>query len=465
MFHLNHRVDHWLGLTCALALSIQCSTLCAQSILNEADESPSNVITDIANPPIVDQVRFPNPLHNRRELHGSTDGSRANPNADHRFAKFLDRLGEACGPRFDFYGYLGQGFTWNPDNPANRTNGLVLNNYRSNDYLLNAIYLVSERKIDPQLQVLQLGGRFDTVYGTDALFMQTIGLDENIVTPAASRFYKLAFRQAYLNLFLPIGRGASVKIGTFVTPIGNETGYAPTNFFYSSLLVDNIQPGTLTGFLAQYPLTDNLHVSFGPNLGWSAFENINHAISYAGEITWTSTDKRTQIQFDFQDGKQRTEISSGDAFTEVASGDALVVYYSLILDRKLGDNWHYIMEHDLMTSNSRSGISEDNFQCYSLANYLIYQINSQWRSAIRVGWLQNDGGRLSGVNPIPLAASGNFYDITFGFNWQPRHDLRIRPELRYDWQSRDPNSSLPPSYDDYTSVKQWLIACDILLEF
>ena len=167
----------------------------------------------------------------RRQVHGSINGSKPNQMADHTVARLFDRMSEWGGHGCQLYGYVDQGFTWNPASPVNRTNGLVMNNYRSNDYQLNAIYFVAEKKIAAQLQQLQLGGRVDLVYGTDARFMTVDGLADNIVSDSASRYYKMAFRQAYLNLFLPIGRGASVKIGTYVSPIGQETGYAPANFF------------------------------------------------------------------------------------------------------------------------------------------------------------------------------------------------------------------------------------------
>lgn len=395
----------------------------------------------------------------RRQVHGSINGSKPNQMADHPVARLFDRMSEWGGHGCQLYGYVDQGFTWNPASPANRTNGLVMNNYRSNDYQLNAIYFVAEKKIAAQLQQLQLGGRVDLVYGTDARFMTVDGLADNIVSDSASRYYKMAFRQAYLNLFLPIGRGASVKIGTYVSPIGQETGYAPANFFYSHLLTDSLQPGAPTGLLAEYPLTDNWNVRFGPNFGWGTLNNINHSVSYAGSLAWTSTDKKTQIQFDYQDGKQRTQV---------VENDSLVFYYSLILNHQINDRWNYIMEHDLMTSSSRHQIENDTYQCYSLANFLIYQINEKWKSGIRIEWLQNDGGRLNGVNSMPLAASGDFYDITLGLNWQPLPHLRWRPELRYDWQSAAPpypTKDRPLSYDDYTSAKNWLIACDVLWEF
>ena len=166
-----------------------------------------------------------------RDVHGSIRGSQANPAADHPLARLLDHFSERNKLDVEIYGYLEQGFTWNPDSPVDRTNGPVLNNYRSNAYQMNGIYLVAERKVDSDRDAIQLGGRLDQLYGTDAAFALTTGFDENIVSDAASSFYKLAFPQAYANLFLPIGRGTSFKVGMFIRPWATKRPTRPRTFF------------------------------------------------------------------------------------------------------------------------------------------------------------------------------------------------------------------------------------------
>ena len=74
------------------------------------------------------------------QVHGSTDGSKLNRSANHPVSRLFDSLSAWGGKGSHIYGYVDQGFTWNPASPANRTNGLVMNNYRANDYQFNAIY-------------------------------------------------------------------------------------------------------------------------------------------------------------------------------------------------------------------------------------------------------------------------------------------------------------------------------------
>jgi hypothetical protein len=78
--------------------------------------------------------------------------------------------------------------------------------------------------------------------------------------------------------------------------------------------------------------------------------------------------------------------------------------------------------------------------------------------------LRDDDGFLTEFDSDQKLAPGNYYDVTFGLNWQAKTNLRIRLEIRYDWQVRDDNS-LPASFDDGNSTHQWLFSADAICEF
>ena len=59
--------------------------------------------------------------------------------------------------------------------------------------------------------------------------------------------------------------------------------------------------------------------------------------------------------------------------------DANVTMYSLIFNQDIREAWHYLLEHDLLVGNSRVGLAADDFESYSLANYLFYDMNDRWR--------------------------------------------------------------------------------------
>jgi hypothetical protein len=385
--------------------------------------------------------------------HGSISGSQANPLADHPIGLLLDQFSASNPLGVELFGYLDQGVTLNSASPGDRLNGPIENNYRANDYQMNGLYLVAQRQVDPDSCCIQLGGRADLLYGTDApLGGTSLGFDDQI---SSSRFYKLAIPQLYGNLFLPLGNGISFKFGKFYTPIGNEWLINTENFFYSHFLSWNIQPGTHTGILATAQISDSIKVQFGPNLGWNTSENSNHAISYLTTVGWKSLDERAWLDFAIQTGRQQGVISVADAN---------VTMYSLIFNKKIREDWHFRFEHDLLVGKSRIGLAADDFESYSLANYLFYEINERWRGGLRFEWLRDDDGTLVGFDSTRPAAPGSFYDLTLGVNWYPREYLRIRPEIRRDWQVRD-TRDIPPAFDEGTSTNQWLFACDLLWEF
>jgi hypothetical protein len=258
-FHLRTLAIFWLGF---LLTALHQSVVQAQT--GRVVAQPSQAV--VATPTTLQPLRRP-PAP--RTLHGSISGSQANPLADHAVARLLNRILNRNRFGFDFYGYLDQGVTLNPDSPNDRINGPVLSNYRSNDYQMNGLYMVGERKIDPNSCHAQIGGRVDMIYGTDAACGLSLGLDDEIVSEDTSRFYRLAFPQIYANMFLPVGTGVSFKVGHFYSPVGNEWLIATENFFYSHFYSWNIQPGTHTGVLAEFKLTDSIDVQFGPNLGWN----------------------------------------------------------------------------------------------------------------------------------------------------------------------------------------------------
>ena len=418
-----------------------------------AQENPTARPTSTGASTDVQPIRRRPPA--RSSTHGSISGSQPNELADHPLASLLDNISEQNCLQVEFYGYLQQGLTLNPASPRDRSNGPVLNNYRSNAYQMNGLYLVGERKVDPDDCAVQLGGRVDTLYGTDAAFGLSEGFDADLVSDESSRFYKLAFPQIYGNVFLPVGPGISCKVGKFYSLVGNEWLYNTENFFYSHFLSWNIQPGTHTGALLETRLSDQWELCFGPNLGWNTSENSNRSISYLGSLQWMSSDERSQVYFAFQNGKQRTVITTADSN---------VMIYSLVVNQDIADRWHYMLEHDLLVSNSRTGTPSDDFESYSVAHYLFYTFCEHWRAGLRFEWFRDDDGTLTGFEPRRPPAPGSYYNVTLGLNWHPLEHVRVRPEFRWDWQDRDSELDVP-AFDDGTSTNQWLFGCDVIWEY
>lgn len=384
-----------------------------------------------------------------RPVHGITSTSRG----EGPVATWFDQVSETNSLGIDFQGYFDQGVTLNMASPDDRKNGPIIQNYRSNAYQMNGLYLISERKIDSEAGRWQLGGRCDLLYGTDGSFGGSLGFDEKLAS--SNRFYNMAIPQLYANIFIPAGNGWSIKVGKYFCPVGNEWIMATPNFFYSHFLSYGLQPGTHTGMMVETNLTERWEIRAGPNLGWNTSEHSNQSPSFGGSTTYKLPELDTNIYFAWQTGRDQGEITVADAY---------VTNYSLIINTDLTSSLHWMLEHDLLVSRSQTGLAADDFETWSITNYLFYQIGPEHKLGLRVEWLDDSDGIVSGYETTRPSAPSDYVNISLGVNWTPARHLRFRPEIRYDKQFLRSGAS-PPAFDDGTSTEQWLLAADLLWTF
>ena len=194
--------------------------------------------------------------------------------------EFMRRYGLNIG------GWVSVGVTYSTDNPGNHNNFPITFNDRSTEVQMNQLYLYMERLVNLESANWDFGGRFDFLYGTDARFTQASGLDDKLINEENSRFYDIAFPQAYLEIFAPVGNGITAKLGHFYTIIGYEVVTAPDNFFYShAYTMQYAEPFTHTGALFNYSINDNLSINAGAVLGWDNFDEDVGNWNFLGGLT------------------------------------------------------------------------------------------------------------------------------------------------------------------------------------
>ena len=184
--------------------------------------------------------------------------------------------------RIGLGGWINGGATFNPSQ-NNGFNGPVIFADQANRFQLNQLNLFMQRSVVSEGNAWDFGGRFDFMFGTDAIFTQAFGVpayDVNSGEPlkrsnwdldlccSSSRTYGIALPQAYLETYVPVGNGLNIKLGHFYTPTGFETVPAPDNFFYTRAYTLNVgEPFTHTGMLANYKINSNWLVLAGPLTG------------------------------------------------------------------------------------------------------------------------------------------------------------------------------------------------------
>ncbi|CAA9891570.1 putative OmpL-like beta-barrel porin-2 [Candidatus Methylobacter favarea] len=359
--------------------------------------------------------------------------------------------------------WLNTGVTYNGNDPANKFNGPVTFGDRSAELQLNQLNLYIQRAVATEGDSWDIGGRFDVMFGTDSIFTQAYGVpafDVNTGQPLNrgnydlnllnhnSRFYDLAIPQAYLEAYVPVGKGLNLKAGHFYTPIGYETVPAPDNFFYThAYTMQYGEPFTHTGLLGNYAVDSNWAVMGGAVTGsatggWDG--NFNKQLGnwdgIAG-VTWTSDDKGTSAN-----------ISGTYGGTSEHSSQSWGLY-SIVVKHNITDKFHMVLQHDHGYANKvlLGGVPTD-AQWYGVNTHWYYDILDNLAAGIRGEWFRDQNGfrvcapgRVSAATDnqgISYASSGNFtancgaasyYAVTAGVNWKPVKWLNIRPNVRYDW--------------------------------
>lgn len=390
----------------------------------------------------------------------------ANIAVDQTFANSLPDLYKRSG--LEIGGWINGGATYNANNPSDGFNGAVTFADRANRFQLNQLNLFIERSVETDTSNWSFGGRFDFMFGTDAIYTQAFGIsafDENTGEPSdrgnwdlnlcckSTRTYGIALPQAYLEAHVPVGNGLNVKAGHFYTPLGYESVPAPDNFFYTrAYILNSGEPFTHTGFLGTYNIDKNWTIQGAATTGsatggWDGgFDKQLDNWGGLANLLWSSDDKRTSI-------------SLGGTYGQTAVNQSWMMY-SVVLQHWLTPKMHTVLQHShgwAADINLPDGVR--NAAWYSINTHLTYDLMKNLSIGIRAerfhdrnGWrvfspyrilsaMNNKGISYAGTIPF-VSAPADYYAVTLGMNWKPAmrwkkgwkpvRNLNIRKNIRYD---------------------------------
>jgi len=415
--------------------------------------------------------------------------------ADHAFASSLADLYKRSG--LEIGGWINGGATYNANNPSDGFNGPVTFADRANRFQLNQLNLFIERSVDTKTSNWSLGGRFDFLFGTDAIYTQAFGIsafDENTGEPSdrgnwdlnlcckSTRTYGIALPQAYLEAHVPVGNGLNVKAGHFYTPLGYESVPAPDNFFYTrAYILNSGEPFTHTGFLGTYTIDKNWTIQGAATTGsatggWDGgFDKQLDNWGGLANLSWNSDDKRTIMAL-------------GGTYGQTAVNEPWMMY-SVVLQHWLTPKMHGVLQHThgwAADINLPGGIR--NAAWYSINTHLTYDLQKNLSIGIRAerfhdrnGWrvfspyrilsaMNNKGVSYAGNIPF-VSAPADYYAVTLGMNWKPAmhwnkgwrpvRNLNIRKNIRYDRVD-----SIDMAFHPFDGKKdQWLFSLDAMIPF
>lgn len=376
------------------------------------------------------------------------------------------------------YGWIWGGFTANFDSPDDRINFGTNYNWRSNDVRLDQVYFVLEKTLDHEKKETQLGFRVDFYTGNQAPFMVSNGLFSDftgfdptsgygVEGPASFRQLNrigIDLPQFYVNAHVPgvlTEKGIDILVGKFWTLLGHEVYPGPLTEFYShSYEIVYATPFGHTGALGTVHATDTLDVTAGVVVGSDVFEDNNDRPSYTGAFIWNSCDKRWNWTTAWITGPE--QFNNNDNYRTVITS---------CVTSNFGNHneWKFIFGGNLGLENNAvtdpvTGVLND-AEWYGLSSYLFYTVNPKLIYGTRLEWFRDDDGARTAVTRRPGFAA-NFYEVTLGATYKPYQNLRVRPELRFDWSDGpavDGSGARP--YNDLRDRFQTTFGIDVMWEF
>lgn len=368
------------------------------------------------------------------------------------------------------YGWLEMGFMTNYHNPPDNRLFTLGFASRANDLMLNQAYYVIEKPLDldKRAKELHFGFRVDFLAGHDAPDFENInlGLWPNFTSnrlnkssggysPDANEF-GLSLPQFYVDTHLPIltDRGIDVRVGRFYTLMGVET-YPPTLVPFYSRSLENYYgtPFTHLGVMATTHLGDTVDWYNAVVRSWDVtFQDYNDVLEYMGGITWTSCNKRNNVAVNYIFGPEPSATSVGQ------NGEwrsLITAYYTRLFGRC--DEWKLQTGGNVAWQPGASAQPNGfgnyrSAEWYGYCTYLFYTIDPRLVLGARGEWFRDDDGFRTGY-------ADSYWNITLGLTWKPYRNLRIRPEVRWDWAN-----NLTP-FNGGTRSSQFASGVDVIWEF
>lgn len=264
------------------------------------------------------------------------------------------------------------------------------------------------------------GFTFENIWGGDGRFTHSNGMDFQTGTSPDEQY---DITQAYVEYVLPFGEGWVVKAGKWITPIGYEYTNPTLNQFYSHSFLFGIIPFSHTGVMVTYHFDDDTSFGLAIARGWEqSLEDNNDAIEVVWSFASTCGDQFTYAfngsvgpQQDDNNGNYRTML---DFWGDYAVSEKFTI----------GINADYRYD----SANASDG---DASCVWGVATYGKYVCNDYVTGGARLEYF-NDTSRLDGLDSVIYSATLGvtltpFPNDAFGSN------LKLRPEIRYDYASED----------------------------
>ncbi len=301
-------------------------------------------------------------------------------------------------------GFVDGYYSWNFNQPANRTDKLRNFDVYDNQMNLSLAEVVLQKKAEP------VGFRLDADFGTANDMVQ--GIPPYGTTPYSTL---TNLQQAYLTGVIPVGAGLTVDAGKFVTHMGYEVIESKDNWNYSrSLLFAWAIPYYHTGIRFTYPFSSSFTAAFHVVNNWNSNIDNNDFKSLGLALNYTISSSTT-FTLNVMDGVEESEPNIAGKKT----------VFDLILTNQLTDAFAITLNGDYGDERTLGGLAT----WKGIAVYGRYSIDTVSAVAIRAEIFDDPIGYATALSVPKLDVK----EVTATYEYKFSNALLLRGEYRYDF--------------------------------
>ncbi len=371
------------------------------------------------------------------------------------------------------YGWIENSYTGNTNGrPRNDSNFSVFPNHLADAWQGNQYYLVLEKTL-AATDMVNFGGRFDTLFGNDWQFTKSYGLFDRAFKP--NSFPGVDLPQIFGEVHLPVltKNGLDIRGGRFYSLAGFENVQAIKRPLLSVPYLFNYTPFTLFGVLTTLHVNERINIYNGAVNGWDRWIDQNYRYSYLGGFSYNSRDLKTSVTTILLTGPDQLPrfapanspfLPTGVVTNAQLQGKVDPYYagnWRTYLDTTVTHTWNarlteaaeafFVHETNVPGLGPNGSVNRES-AWYGGAHWFLYQITEKLQGVWRAEIFRDNNGAATG-------SADNYYEVTLGLPYKPRPWLWIRPEARYD------RAQYHHPYNDGTRSGQLTLAFDVIVQF
>ena len=374
--------------------------------------------------------------------------------------------------RIKIYGWVDPGFNLSS---SKHINVPVSYNIQPNKLELDQVVLRIEREPNTvQTDHFDWGFRLSNVYGEDYRYTVAKGwLSKGYFTH--NNLYGYDPVETYGLLYFPkVMQGMILKIGRFISPPDIEAQLATNNYLYTHSVMFSYDAYTYTGVQATFKVSKRVQFILGVH-GGNDVAVWDSSASWHGQamLRWVAANNNNSLWGGISalgeshykkghDNKQALVVTWGHRFNKTFHMQT-EAYYQWQFDGATGGTASYgPVRYD--AGGGPGAIIKGINQQIGFVNYLQMLLSTKSFISLRNDMFSDVQGQQTGF-------ATTYFSHTIGVNYFFTNWIQIRPEVRYDWNSRvnfighEFASTVPYDAIGIAKPHQTLFSMDMIVRF